>query len=137
MPDYDGMLGQDIYENMPETTDKIIFEGAGEGHGFAALPYGEIQNYALNWLKYQVLGEQIACENLLEIPSVSSLYLTNIECPSSVLGDINEDNLINVLDILLIVNIILNFEYNYLADLNSDNLINVLDIVEIVNIIIE
>ena len=45
-----------IYDNMPESTDKIMFEGANDGHGFAAYPYGEVQEYALNWMKYQVLG---------------------------------------------------------------------------------
>ena len=80
---YEGMLGQDIYANMPETTYKIMFEGAGAGHGFAAYPYGEIQEYALNWLKYQVLNDTTVCESLLEIPSSASQYLTNIECTAS------------------------------------------------------
>ena len=33
-----------------------MFEGAGDGHGFAAYPYGEVQEYALNWIKYQLTG---------------------------------------------------------------------------------
>ena len=76
---------------MPETTDKIMFEGADNGHGFAAYPYGEVQDYALYWLKYHVLGDTSACEYLLEIPLLSSEYLTNIECAESITGDINGD----------------------------------------------
>ena len=57
-------------------------------------------------------------------------------CEEVYLGDINTDGIINVLDVVVIVNIVLNNEYNQLADLNDDNIINVLDIVQIVNIIL-
>ena len=57
-------------------------------------------------------------------------------CEQVYLGDINADGIINVLDVVVIVNIVLNNEYNELADLNDDNIINVLDIVQIVNIIL-
>jgi len=57
-------------------------------------------------------------------------------CEEVYLGDINADGIINVLDVVVIVNIVLNNEYNELADLNDDNIINVLDIVQIVNIIL-
>ena len=134
---YEGMLGQDIYDNMPESTDKIMFEGANSGHGFAAYPYGEVQDYALNWLKYQVLDDTAACESLLEFPSLASQYLTNIECSASIDGDINGDSLVNVQDIILTVNLILDNQYSNSADLNSDGLVNVLDIVQILNIILD
>ncbi len=65
LTEYEGMLGQDIYDNMPGSTDKIMFEGANSGHGFAAYPSGEVSGYALNWLKYQVLDDTDACEFLL------------------------------------------------------------------------
>jgi hypothetical protein len=52
------------------------------------------------------------------------------------LGDINGDNLINVLDVISTVNFVLNNEFNVLADLNSDGVVNVLDIVDLVNIIL-
>ena len=49
------------------------------------------------------------------------------------LGDVNQDSIIDILDIISIVNIIFENEYNYLADINSDSIINVLDIIAIVN----
>ena len=52
------------------------------------------------------------------------------------LGDVNTDNLINIQDIVLLINIILNNEYNNSADLNSDNTIDILDVVQLVNIIL-
>ena len=59
-------------------------------------------------------------------------------CPDAyILGDINEDVSVNILDVILIINIILGIdEVNELADLNYDNDINILDVVQIVNIIL-
>ena len=52
------------------------------------------------------------------------------------LGDVNQDTIINIQDIILIVNIILNNEYNIGADMNNDNSVNVADIILVVNIIL-
>jgi len=56
------------------------------------------------------------------------------------MGDLNQDSLINILDIVQIVNIILGSSpsnYQLLTgDINNDGLINVIDIVNIVNIIL-
>jgi len=53
------------------------------------------------------------------------------------LGDLNLDGVINILDIISTVNIILgNTDYNENADMNSDNIINILDIVTLTNIVL-
>ena len=52
------------------------------------------------------------------------------------LGDINDDNVVNIQDIVIVVNLVLSNEYNFLADLNSDQNIDVLDIVQIINVIL-
>ena len=134
---YEGMLGQDIYSNMPQSTDKIMFEGANSGHGFAAYPYGEVQDYALNWLRYHVLDDDSVCESLLQTPSSASEYLTNLECEQSLLGDLNSDLIINIQDVVLAVNLVLTSSgYNSSADLNLDNIVNVQDIILLINIIL-
>ena len=54
-------------------------------------------------------------------------------------GDVNDDGVVNVLDVVLLVNSILNGDSanDYpQADLNQDGLLNVLDVVLIVNIIL-
>ena len=52
-------------------------------------------------------------------------------------GDINGDEIINILDVVQTVNMILGLqEENYLADLNEDGIVNILDIVLIVNIVL-
>lgn len=54
-----------------------------------------------------------------------------------ILGDMNEDEIINISDVVIIINLILNDGFNHQADLNSDSQINVLDILLILNIILE
>ena len=56
----------------------------------------------------------------------------------SLLGDINNDGNIDVLDVVILVNYILNGDTSELdgADINNDGVINVLDIVALVNIIL-
>ena len=56
------------------------------------------------------------------------------------LGDINQDNIINILDVVIVVNFIMNqnasgIEY-FLSDLNSDNIINIQDIILLLNVIL-
>jgi hypothetical protein len=52
-------------------------------------------------------------------------------------GDINNDGIVNILDVVQVVNLVLSNEYEELGDLNEDSIINVLDIVQLVNIILE
>jgi len=60
-----------------------------------------------------------------------------IEFSSSIPGDLNDDGLVNVLDVVVLVNMVLGIsEQNYSGDLNNDNLINVLDVVILVNMIL-
>jgi len=57
-------------------------------------------------------------------------------CPSNSNGDLNSDDIVNILDVIIVVNLILNIQYDDLADLNDDGYVDVLDIVLIVNIIL-
>ena len=55
---------------------------------------------------------------------------------SDISGDLNGDGMISILDIIILINMILDGEYNGLADLNEDGVINILDIVIYRNIIL-
>ena len=70
--------------------------------------------------------------NILPRVEISQNYFIN----NSLIGDINEDNNIDVLDIVLTVNIVFNNNYNIAADLNQDNQVNIQDIVLLVNVIL-
>ena len=54
-----------------------------------------------------------------------------------VLGDVNQDGVLNVVDIVQVVNMVLGtVAVNDAADINSDNLVNIVDIVSLVNLIL-
>ena len=56
---------------------------------------------------------------------------------NNILGDINADGEVNILDVINIVNIILGeLSVQDSADLNQDGLINILDIIQLINIIL-
>ena len=54
----------------------------------------------------------------------------------AIMGDINADGIVNVLDVVQVVNLVLVNEYEENGDLNEDGIVNVLDIVLLVNIIL-
>ena len=58
------------------------------------------------------------------------------EVDSGIAGDINDDGILNILDIVSLVNLVLADDYNSTADINQDNIINILDIVSLVNLIL-
>jgi len=72
---------------------------------------------------------------------------TNIQCAralkygydyfdNNVLGDINSDDQINVLDVIIIVNLILENLFDELGDINEDGILNILDIIDLINLIL-
>ena len=59
------------------------------------------------------------------------------ECGNDALqGDLNNDGILNVLDVVLMVNMVLDGGYDEIADMNGDGIINVLDIVTLLNAIL-
>ena len=54
----------------------------------------------------------------------------------SLLGDINSDGIINILDIISTVNLILSNEYDERCDMNADGILDVLDIINMVQLIL-
>ena len=59
-------------------------------------------------------------------------YFGYTDCISS-LGDINEDGNIDILDVILTVDIILDYQYHILADINEDSLVDIFDIIMMLN----
>ena len=52
------------------------------------------------------------------------------------LGDLNQDNNINIQDIIITINLVLNNQYDNLADINLDEVVDILDVVQLVNIVL-
>ena len=56
---------------------------------------------------------------------------------NTMLGDLNSDGEINIIDIVALVNIVaFNQDYNELGDMNADGILNILDVIALVNIVL-
>ena len=55
---------------------------------------------------------------------------------NNIAGDINNDFMVNIIDIVELINLILDTEYNENGDLNNDGTLNILDVISLVNIIL-
>ena len=87
-----------------------------------------------------VSAEQIITSIDEMLDACGDLCMDN-DCPTSNTGDVNEDGLINVIDIVAIMNAILSHGFTddcaqSSADYNSDGTVNVIDIVAIVELIL-
>ena len=51
-------------------------------------------------------------------------------------GDLNNDQAVNIVDVISLVNIVLSTSYNSAGDFNDDNVVNIVDIIFLVNIIL-
>jgi len=60
----------------------------------------------------------------------------NIIFGGELVGDVNNDGVLNILDIIALVNLILNGQYDWIGDINSDELINILDVIQLANLIL-
>ena len=79
--------------------------------------------------------------NEIDTEWMISVIYDLINSNDSVLGDVNQDGIINILDVVTIINIILSTDVpteNQLSnsDLNNDEVINILDVVILVNLIL-
>ena len=55
---------------------------------------------------------------------------------TSISGDLNDDGITNILDIVIAINLVIEGQNDSNADINGDGTVNILDIVQLVNIII-
>lgn len=55
---------------------------------------------------------------------------------SELQGDLNNDEIINIQDVIVMVNFILNNSNNECSDINEDGLIDILDIINLLDIIL-
>ena len=79
-------------------------------------------------------GSSISNNELNELYSEIQILID--EMTNSLPGDINNDGVLNVVDVVSIVNLILAGDYSELADVNEDNSLNVQDVISIINLIL-
>ena len=106
---------------LVDSGEALILPGNEENFILSTLD-DAIQNYSLH----------VFTDNRLDLQQIINFEKNRI------LGDLNEDSIINILDILIMVNIILgSAEDSENGDINNDDLIDILDIVGLVNMILE
>ena len=132
LPDYDGLLGQDIYSNTPETTTKILYEIANLGHSAAEASAGTVHEKMLQWMNYLLLENTNYCDSLLVSPDDASQYLTTLECGSTLNFDLNNDSFINQLDTYLLMGTIVTGS-NSGIDLNYDGATDIFDLLHFID----
>ena len=109
-----------VYDNTSNNPDnpndppEMVFPGQGTNDEMFFIP--------IEFIPYQEGDEEI--------------YLGDSE-DCSLTGDVNSDEILNILDVVLLVNSILNGTDTICSDLNSDDIINILDIVLLIEIILE
>ena len=84
-----------------------------------------------------IIGEITLTEGLTNAASTYIKDIIGDNYQQSILGDVNNDSIVNVQDIIIFVNMILNNQTDSSADLNSDGIVNILDVVQVVNIILD
>lgn len=85
--------------------------------------FGCTDSFACNYIP-EIMIDNGSCE--YEAGSTSCL----------ILGDINGDETLNILDIVLMINMIFDSEYSFVADVSGDGFVNILDVVIMVNILV-
>ncbi len=98
-------------------------------------PYGQHKQVVI--LDYD--GNYIGHITLNSFGNSQKNYIRNIiaeHYQQSILGDVNDDELVNIQDVILLVNMILNGQPEGEADINADGMVNILDVIQIVNIIL-
>jgi len=129
LPSYDGLLGQDIYENTPNSTLKMLYEIGDGGHSSAAYPAGEVQEKTLYWAKYHLLEDLSYCDSLLISPNNASQFMTTLQCENNLTYDVNGDGVIDNSDLVLLVVSVLNDNITQNSgDFNYDQNTDIFDI---------
>jgi hypothetical protein len=77
----------------------------------------------------------IATSNYNDIQSSNIDFSISIN-DLNILGDVNQDSILNVQDIVLMINIVLMNGYDIIADVNEDGFVNILDVVVMINILV-
>ena len=93
--------------------------------------------------KIIILGHDGQYLGMITVNSVSAgvkNYILDILAENyqedSLLGDLNNDEILNILDVIQLINVILDGEENAAADMNGDDIINILDVIQLINIIL-
>ena len=129
--------------NIPGADSRCLDEGISTYSAFIRVAHpGDTDNYYMDLNVNSVIPYYVETNTWIDpIDTLQILYDNWYESSFEYnLGDVNQDLIIDILDIIIIMNTILGDDISgiqfYLADLNSDNNINIQDIIIIINMIL-
>ena len=122
------------YKTFNNTSDGYYPSGGTPTHG-CYTTIGIENQYGNEGLQYTFNNEYPTAA--MPLSNNKAIFITTETPNDSILGDINNDDIVNVLDVVLLVNIILYGGDLSNADVNQDGIVNILDVVTLVNIIFE
>ena len=100
-------------------------------------PFNIVFESNINIGEVELIANVISNEDNYIAYNTTFQIILNIEEASVILGDLNFDNIINILDVVQLVSLILNNNGTpnqvVAADLNQDNIINIQDIILLIN----
>ena len=99
-------------------------------------PYSDHKEVAILGYNDEIIGNLTLNNGLNNSSKNYILDILEEHYNQVMLGDINGDNILNILDIVILVDLILTDIYNEIGDMNSDGGLNIQDIILILNSII-
>jgi len=146
MSDDLGNSWESISSNLPELPiNCIVLDPEKEGNIYIGTDSGIFysSNGGSNWEGWSHNMPRVPVTDLKIhnptrklIAGTYGLSAFSLELDQNLTGDINLDNIVNILDVVLLLNSILDNQYSQIADINLDGQLSILDIVLLVNIII-
>ena len=131
-----------FYNNTPESTDKLLYEISDGFHSTVTSPYNdqEMGLKTLFWIEKYILNDFSNCESLVTQPPTASTFLTNLDCTIENIGDITQDGITNVLDLILLISWIINGVHPSdqemdIANIIYDSALDIFDIIMLADVI--
>jgi hypothetical protein len=110
---------------------QLHYLGTDGVHGF-----GENYDVIANLRMFNTTYPSIRNYNYLPL-SERNQFVNYVQGQEIPYGDLNQDGVINITDVIGLVNMIINNEYSDIADVNNSESLNVTDVIALVNTIIE
>ena len=133
--------GIDLWVNINNCTssENIFFPNTNSNDGSYVINhrYFDCTDNAEVWL-YEIVGgghDWPGASGNMDIDASEEVWAFFSQY-TFILGDINSDGNVDVLDAIETVTLVLNGEYNSIVDMNYDGVVNVLDIIEIIYLIL-
>ena len=121
------------YKEFNNTSDGYYPEGGAPQHGCYST-IGIENKYANQGLQYTFNNQYSAGASVLS--DGEAIFITTTP-PFIFYGDVNGDEILNVLDVVILVNMVLGgIAQDMIGDMNQDEILNILDVVILVSIVL-